>query len=271
MQLRSLGLRTDLIFDRFQSEIYDGGDYIAVRTPDNPVYLWGNRLIMPAPPATGALDRWCALYDHAVAPREKLGFIVFTWDDVAGDVGDIAPFLDAGFTLTKETALTTAAVVSPPHLSEAFTIRPLAGEADWDQYADVHHVDDYRYGTPEDLRAFTVGQRDKMRAMVNAGLGLRFGAFQGERMVAELGIYWDGEVARFNNVATRKEARCQGACRTLVYHASNYVLRNMPCKTLVIIADAAGPAARVYEALGFKPTEGLCKIEWLASKPSHHA
>ena len=86
-------------------------------------------------------------------------------------------------------------------------------------------------------------------------------------MVAELGLYWDGQVARFNNVATRKGVRRQGACRPLVYHASQYVLRTTTCQALVIIADAGGPAARVYEALGFKPTEELCQVEWTAPKP----
>lgn len=264
MELRSLALRTDLIFDRFQGEVRDRGDFIAVRTPRHPDYRWGNRLIMPSPPGAGALDQWCALYERAIGPRTQVGFMTFTWDDITGNAGEIAPFLDAGFTLVTHTALTTTAVAPPPYLSDAFTVRPFASDTDWAQYADVHHVDDYRYGTPEEMHAFTLGQRDEMRAMAEAGLGLRFGAFEGERLIAELGIYWDGDIARFNNVATRKEARRQGACRTLVYHASNYVLRNTACRTLVIIAKAGGPAARLYEALGFKPTEQLCKIEWPA-------
>ena len=206
MNLKSLGLRTDLIFDRFQGEVRDHGDFIAVRTPVHPEYLWGHRLILPSAPTNGDFDRWCALYDHTIG---QMGFKVFTWDDVSGYPGDIALFLDAGFKFQRHTVLTATTVITPPHLSDAFTIRPLSVAGDWDQYADVHYFEDPRF-TPEELRAFTIGQRDEMRAMVDAGLGRRFGAFQGDRLLAELGIYWDGEIARFNTVATRVEARRQG-------------------------------------------------------------
>jgi len=264
MQPRSLGLRSDLIFDRFQGEVRDHGDFIAVCTPAHPGYLWGHRLIMPTAPSAGDFDRWHALYDQTIGP---MGFKIFTWENVAGAPGDIKPFLDAGFKFQRHTVLSTTAVVTPPYLSETFTIRPLNSAGDWDQYADVHYFEDPRF-TAEELRAHTIGQRDDMRAMVEAGLGQRFGAFQGDRLLAELGIYWEGDIARFNSVATRAEARRQGACRTLVYHASRYVLENTPCKTLVIIADTDGPAGRVYQALGFRPTEELCKLEAMEPKPS---
>ncbi len=265
MDLRSLALRTDLIFNRFAGEVEDRGDCVSVRTPDRSDWLWGNYLIMRAAPGAGAHAQWTARYDAIFGADPP--FRVFTWDDPSGALGEIAPFLSAGFMLHTHTTLVAQAVTAPPHLSNAFNIRPLTHEADWDQYLDVHAFEDSTYGTAEELRRFTANQRDQLRAMVDAGLGLRFGAFQEDRLVSELGIYWDGDTARFNNVATLLGARRQGACRTLVYHASKFVLKNTACKTLVIEAAADAPAARLYQALGFKPVQQLRKLEWLRPKP----
>lgn len=50
MVFKSLGLRTDMIFHRFSAQVDDRGDYVVIRTPSRPDYLWGNCLIMRAAP-----------------------------------------------------------------------------------------------------------------------------------------------------------------------------------------------------------------------------
>jgi hypothetical protein len=45
MNLKSLGYRTDLIFASFDGEITDRGDYLAIRSPTNPDFYWGNFLL----------------------------------------------------------------------------------------------------------------------------------------------------------------------------------------------------------------------------------
>lgn len=45
MNLRSLGYHTDLMFPRFDGLVVDCGDYLAVRTPSNPRFYWGNFLL----------------------------------------------------------------------------------------------------------------------------------------------------------------------------------------------------------------------------------
>lgn len=269
MNLQSLALRTDLIFNRFAGQVRDLGDCIAISTPHRPDWLWGNYLIMRDAPDAGAIARWTGRY-NAVFGADR-PFRVLTWDDPSGVLGDVSSFREAGFMLHTHTTLAATAVTRPVFHTSAFTVRPLASESDWDQYLDVHVFEDSTYGTAEEMRCFTKVQRDQLRAMVDAGLGLRFGAFQGERLISELGIYWDGEVARFNNVGTRADARRQGAARALVYHASRYVLENTPCKMLVIEAVADSAAARLYQDVGFKPVQQLRKLEWLRPKPSPRA
>lgn len=132
MEFKSLGLRTDLIFHRFSAEVEKRDDYVVIRTPSRPDYLWGNCLIMSAAPDGGALQRWVAAFEREIAPRAQTGFMTFAWDDPSGAVGEIAPFLDFGFKLFTHAILTAAEVTRPVVYNAAFSVRPLESERDWD-------------------------------------------------------------------------------------------------------------------------------------------
>ena len=54
MEVRSLGYRTDLMIRALEgSQLADRGDYLVVRTPQNPSYWWGNFLLLSDPPQPG--------------------------------------------------------------------------------------------------------------------------------------------------------------------------------------------------------------------------
>ena len=49
MQVTSLGFRTDLALRVLEgAEVTDRGDYLVVRSPDNPTFYWGNFLLLGA-------------------------------------------------------------------------------------------------------------------------------------------------------------------------------------------------------------------------------
>lgn len=264
MDLQSLGLRTDLIFNRFEGEIADHGDHIAVRTPARPDYLWGNYVIMPHAPATDTAVRWIKIFEREIGPRARMGFATFAWDAPDGAVGDVSWFLAAGFKLAQSHVFTASALVKQANVNTALQVRPLESEDDWAQYVDVHLSPTWDYGPQGTQRKFIEGQRDTLRAMVDAGLGLRFGAFAGRKLVGDLGIYWDGDIARFNNVGTHPAARRQGVCATLVYEAGNAILARRRGTTLVLKALKDSDAARLYVRAGFAPTQIDSQLEWFA-------
>src|SRR5260370_12802330 len=54
VDVRSLGYRTDLMVRLLDgSQVEDRGDYLAVRSPQNPTFWWGNFLLMSATPLRG--------------------------------------------------------------------------------------------------------------------------------------------------------------------------------------------------------------------------
>jgi hypothetical protein len=265
VSFKSLGWRTTQIFRSFSGTVEDRGLYTVIRTPSRPGFFWGNCVIMKNPPAEGDLNRWIEIFESEIGPAKKTGFMAIGWDDPDGSEGLLTPFLEFGFRLSRSTILTAASVVNPPKYNEHLVIRPLVTDQDWNEYEEIHFDPNWDYGSEEGQRKFLRNEAAELRAMVQAGIGIRFGAFLEGKAIAELGIYWDGEVARFNNVGTHRDYRRLGACGTLVHHASQYALTQVKCRTLVMEADSEYHAARIYESLGFKPTQKSCELEWFDS------
>ncbi len=56
------------------------------------------------------------------------------------------------------------------------------------------------------------GRRDQ----ITKGIGQWFGAFDGDRIVAQLGMFHDGSLARYQSVETRATHRRRGICSALL-------------------------------------------------------
>jgi len=79
-------------------------------------------------------------------------------------------------------------------------------------------------------------------------------------------VFSDGSgIARFQDVDTHPDHRNKGLAGTLVYRASQYALDEMAAQTLVIVADPAGPAIRIYRSLGFGDAETQVQLQRPAS------
>lgn len=262
MDVKSLGYRTDLIFPRFDGQILDRGDYLVVLTPTNPTFYWGNFLIFQLPPGKGDLENWKAIFGREIGSKLKAEHFAFGWDSNDGALGEIQPFLEDGFNLNQSVVLATQQVKLPPKYNLDVVVRPLISDDDWEQ-ATQNQV--ACRDTGHSLEGYQVFKRDQMRRyrqMSKARLGFWFGAFLGKQLVAELGIFSDGKVGRFQQVGTHPDYRRQGICGALVHQASCYALEQMQLETLVMVADENYHAAKIYESIGFKPTERQVGIDW---------
>jgi len=101
-------------------------------------------------------------------------------------------------------------------------------------------------------------------------VGNWYGAFLNNELVADCGLFIFDKVGRFQSVGTHPAFRGRGICGNLVHHVSHEALANRKAEVLVMCADPEYHAARIYESVGFKPTEkaiGLCRWpkEWKAA------
>jgi hypothetical protein len=257
MNISSLGLRTDLMLLRFDGEIYDRGDYYVVRTPSNPRFYFGNFLLFKQSPALGNFKNWTDLFKQEFADLPEVKHFTFCWDDPTGAKGQMDSFMKKGFTLFENSVLSTKSVRKNLKFNSDAEIRKIQTESEWEQVIESQiECRDLKY-EEKSYERFTRDQFKRFRRMVALGLGSWFGAFIGEEVAANLGIFVDNGLGRFQNVTTRFEFRRQGLCGTLVYEASRYAMDDLKAKNLVMIADSHYYAAKIYESVGFKPTEKL--------------
>jgi GNAT superfamily N-acetyltransferase len=266
MHLKSLALKTDLIFANFFGEVIDRGTRLVVKTPTRPDYFWGNYIVMPQPPARGSLAEWISIYNSEFDSK-KQGFMTFAVDTPDGAQGAAQEFRDFGFRCKFDKVLTANSVNPPPKHNAKTEIREIKTDSEWDQLTDVHYSDDW-YLNPDTQLPFLKRELGDLRRMCEAGIGKRFGAFLDGRVVADLGIYASSDIGRFNVVATHRSFRRQGLCGTLVYEAARLGFETMGVGTLVMVADEHYHAAAIYESVGFKPTQKLVGFEWF--DPSIH-
>ena len=265
LNVTSLGYRTDLIFASFAGEITDRGDYLVVRTPSNPSYWWGNFLLFASPPGAGDAERWTTLFGREIGEPPTVNHMVFGWDTVNGEAGEVAGFLERGFSLSREVVLTARAVVKPPKCNEAAEVRRLERDEDWAAALELGVACRDAQFEEASHRVYLSRKLADYRAMSRAGLGAWHGAFLEGRLVAGLGLFFDanasdGAVGRFQSVETHPDFRRRGLCGRLVFEVAREALATS-ASTLVMIADEDYHAAKIYESVGFEPAERQVALE----------
>ncbi len=262
MHVQSLGYRTDLIFPRFDGQIIDRGNYLVILTPTNPNFYWGNFILFSTPPQTGDLEKWKAIFSREIASLLKVEHFAFGWDTVAGELGAVKPFLDNGFNLDQSVVLTSRQITIPPKYNQQVTIRPLNADWEWEQALQNQIICRPKEHSLAEYQVFKRGQMLRYRQMTNAGLGCWFGAFLNDQLVADLGVFTDGSVGRFQQVGTHPDFRRRGICGALVYQASRHAIDHLKIKTLVMVADENYHAAKIYQSVGFQPEEHQVGLDW---------
>jgi GNAT superfamily N-acetyltransferase len=244
MRVTSLGFRTDVALRVLEgAETTDRGDYLVVRTPGNPGFYWGNFLLLGAWPAPGTGDGWLARF-AAEFPQAR--HVALGVDAADGPAAAPAEFLAAGLEPERVTVLTCTGVQPPPNRNTEAEIRPLGSDDDWRQSFDLG-VRCYGESGP-----YLERRARARRRLTEAGQAAWFGAFTGGRLLAQLGVCdAGGGLARYQDVETDPAARRRGLAGTLVWRAGRYAAEVFGAGTLVIVADPAEAAIRVYRACGF--------------------
>jgi GNAT superfamily N-acetyltransferase len=105
---------------------------------------------------------------------------------------------------------------------------------------------------PAAFREFAEQRVAARRVLSARGDAAFFGAFAGERLVAELGIVRCGSTARYQDVGTDAAHRRRGLARHLLGVAARWA-EERACDRWVIVAAADSDAGRLYRRAGFAP------------------
>lgn len=254
----SLGWHSELIFARFAGTVTQRDDCLAVRTPSDPTFYWGNFLLLQRAPSDDDLDAWMARFDAEVAAGQPaVEHVAFGLDVPHATLP--APFADAGFSLECSSVLVLSEarmtnLCSAP--SSQYAIRPLRMPQ---EVPDAVELQVQTQDTGFEPHGYRVHRQRKMAcysAMDAAGLGHWFGAWRGETLVADCGLFAGdtphGHIGRFQHVETHPAHRRRGLCRAMVHHACRYGFEQMGLKTLVMCADPGDVAIGIYRSIGFE-------------------
>jgi ribosomal protein S18 acetylase RimI-like enzyme len=247
--------------------VIERSDYLVLRTPKNPGYRWGNFLIFAEPPKPHDLEKWKTVFAKEIGTPPDYVHFLFCWDGINGELGEVQPFLDAGFEVVKTVVMTAQSVTPPPKLNRDCTIRTFTKD-DWPAWialkraANLADPEHEREPDDEGFLRYLENKANEYQRMTEAGFGHWFGAYLDGRLVSSLGLFvWNG-LGRFQIVDTHPEFRRRGLAGTLVYHAAQKGLTNMGAKTLVICADPDYIAVGIYESVGFRVTEKEAGVQW---------
>ncbi|MBA2666709.1 MAG: GNAT family N-acetyltransferase [Trueperaceae bacterium] len=262
MRVQSLGLHTDLALHGWRGSVRDRIDHLVVTDVENPDFRWGNVLVFDAPPAADDFERWCDLFDASIGTPPWVPHRAFGWDGLDGDEGELAPFLAAGFERERGLVLAASRLAAPESANRDVRIRPLHGDADWAAARDGQRIAIEATGEEPAHERFITRLMAAYRRVVDAGHGVWWGAFDGDALVANLGVFKVGELARYQAVVTDPEYRRRGVASTLVHHAAEAARTVWGSELLLLETEPEGPALGLYERLGFAPIEqrvGVCQ------------
>ena len=245
MRIDSPGLTTDLDLLRLQgATVTDLGDHLVVRTEANPTFWWGNFLLVPTTARADEVEHWTSRFAEEL-PDAGHRAIAF-----AHDGGDTAAWAAQGWDVEIDVDLATTSLPVAAEAPDGIRIRSLTSDDDWEQSARVGGSD-----TAEDRRdgrlLFERRRAAAQRGLAGSGRARWFGAFDGDRLVANLGIVRLGDLARYQDVVTLESHRRRGIAGALLRAAGEWALEDPSVGRLVIVAEDGGPAIGLYQRAGF--------------------
>lgn len=252
MPLRSLCLASDVLVLRGQSQLEEFEDRFILRSPNEPDYWFGNCVIFKG--AHIDPDTQIAQFrsDFPDARHVTLQWDVPNMERTAA----FDAFVDRGYEVDLSDVLVLNGPLNRSAVPDGIVIRPLTSDVDWQQATELQGITgmkDRDHGP--DYLPYIKTRMQVCRKQTETGFATWLGAFAGDQLVGDLGIYADARTARFQAVETRASHRRRGICAALVTAGVDWALAQYPNTKVVIVADPAGDAGRIYRRCGFELTE----------------
>jgi len=259
IHINNLGYHTDCIARKHEGKFSVRDSYYVLRMPSNPIFHWGNLLVYKEAPKRGDFSQWISAFNQEFG--EDIGHVTFGWE--SQKIGDISRFLKAGFSLVTESVLVLDKLQTKAQSKHDLIIRTIVSDDDWAQVFKLQVLISEGKNPTEAFLEFQTRSFESYRRLSESGDGNWWGAFSGDQLVADMGLYFDDELktGRFQSVETHPDHRRKGICSLLLHAVASEALKMNPEVRLVICANEHSTAERIYQNLGFVRTQlqhGVC-------------
>jgi GNAT superfamily N-acetyltransferase len=248
MRSLPLGWATDIaVLELMGSTVQDRGDHLIVRTPQNPLFHWGNCIFVTDPDAVGDAARWVGAFASAVPEADWVAI------GLARMPADASEWTRRGIELELDDVLATAALPRQTAPPDGYRVNALRTQEDWEQFVrrDLDYNDQTGQYDRQAHERFARARAQAYRALSERADAMFVGAFDGDRLVGELGIVRCGQTARYQTVGTDPAHRGHGICSHLLGAAAG-ATTGWGAQRWVIVTGATNPAGRVYRRAGFE-------------------
>jgi len=254
-RIRSLGCITDVMLIGWDGIVDDIDGAIRARSPSNPDFFFGNFLLFRDAPSAGDATRWIARFEAAFADDPRIRHVCLRWDRPDGAHGATDELVKFGFELEEMVVMTTSAPRLAPTQARDVGLRRIESDADWAAVTALQIATMTEMSGAEAGR-FASRQMMRYRRFVLDGRGAWFGAFIGDELAADMGVFVQDGLARFQAVETAVAFRRRGICQALLHHASRVAIDELGAQQLVIVG-LPDHTAQVYASVGFDKRERL--------------
>lgn len=247
--MKSLNLRSELLVMDGLSRVQDMGDYWVQETPSEPNYWMGNQIILKR--ADFPADKAMAAFEASFPSKTHRAFL---WDIPNLNRDVVAKGFEAlGCEIDCNDTLVLSGEIADAETPSGITLRMLETDSDWDAAHALQLEVAVEEGYPVDTHAPYLARRNKgRRAQIARGLGAWFGAYDGDQLVAHMGMFHNDEIARYQSVETKATHRRRGICTALLRHCCLWAQERAPAAQVVIVAEAKSDAGRLYRRMGFR-------------------
>lgn len=269
MTLDALGARTESWFvDEVvpTSAAGGAGPALALRTPSDPSFRWGNLLVLAAPVAPATLPVWEARFDAAFADVPDVRHRTFAW---TGADGALAELEAAGYDTDRNTVrLAGPGDVVPPGPGPAgLALAPVATDEDWHAVLEMH-MDDPHGEDPDAYRLHRERRNALYRRLASGEVpdlrgGWYLATLDGEP-AGSMGVFIRGDLARFQFVHVARRHRRRGVATAMVRRVAREAFEQWGAARAAIMVDEGTPAEGIYARAGFgrvvERYVGACRI-----------
>ncbi|MGS0743120.1 GNAT family N-acetyltransferase [Glaciimonas sp. GG7] len=263
--MSKLGINSELIFHRLNGAVENYNLYTMIKTKSCPDSYYGNCLLLSDSPNIKDLISLEIDFQSLIGGLPEISHKFFIWPLNSDEVFNPSEFIKYGYEYSENIVLSVCAhdLINLKKINNV-DIHIFSSEKDWKNWEEMLIRDNENYFPENEYHQYLAYQRRIYQSLTDANRGSMWGGYLNGKQVASLGLFFDGNIGRFQSVVTDPLHRNKGICKAMVRYVSLQGLSRVD--RLIMVADKSQHALLLYKSLGFKEIERYGSMLWLSNK-----